>query len=198
MKTIFNKTLLVLLCLFCSVVCRASHNDNAPYVGSELAVLQSGHSHPSRALFQSKYDYKVDWNYDPTCSNDICDKRARAQGAWGRLKDATICNITLAITEPIYLVVSFTGGLISALLQFDFDKVFGNDASVAIKDFQERVLRNNQIYSGPEYENKGFFGKMFSGIFWAGLWIELGYLEGFLVLYLLGALLFNWIEKNFL
>lgn len=177
---------------------RADFNYNEPYFSNELAVLKDGYSNPERALTKSKYDSKINWNIDPLGSNDIGDKRAEAQGFWGRLKDATICNITLALTEPIYLVVSFTGGLISALLQFDFDKVFGNDVSVAIKDFQERVLRNNQIYSGPEYEKKGFFGKMFSGIFWAQLWADLGYIEGFYILYLLGALLYEWLEKNFL
>lgn len=129
----------------------------------------------------SKYDDEISWNTDPKYGYDINDLRAEAQGGLGRLKDATINNITIAGTTALSSSIGLVGGLISAAVQGDASKIWNNDFNNALNNFQQSVIQNNQIYRGQTYENKSFLGKLTDGIFWADLWQNAGYTEGMLI-----------------
>ena len=148
---------------------------------TDQASYGSETTNPDRAWHQSEYDKSINWNYDPLSSNDIGDKRAEAQGVWGRLKDATMNNVTILGTSLASDVVSLTGGLISAAVQGDISKMWDNDVTNALSDYQRRKLNERQIYRGQDYENKSFMGKLGSGIFWADLWQNAGYMEGMII-----------------
>ena len=130
---------------------------------------------------RSKYDYDINWNDNPFKSNDIGDLRAEAQGGLGRLKDATINNITIAGTTALSSSIGFVGGVISAAIQGDASKIWDNDFTNKLNELQKGVTESNQIYRGQEYQNKSFLGKLTDGIFWADLWQNAGYMEGMLI-----------------
>lgn len=138
-------------------------------------------SNPERALDQSNIDEKIDWNYSTGQSNDIGDLRAEAQGHWGRLKTATMNNITILGTSLASDVVSLTGGLLSAAIQGDASKIWDNDATNYLNDVQRNALNRRQIYRGQDYENRSALGRLGTGIFWADLWQNAGYMEGMLI-----------------
>ena len=138
-------------------------------------------SNPERAWDQSNIDDKIDWAYNPLKSNNIGDKRAEAQGALGRLKTSTINNITILGTSFASDIVSLTGGLMSAAIQGDISKMWDNDATNYLNDVQRRALNRNQIYRGQDYNNRSALGRLTSGIFWADLWQNAGYMEGMLI-----------------
>ena len=147
----------------------------------ESAVYAPETSNPDRAWYQSKYDDKINWNYDPLGPNDLSSKRAEAQGAWGRLKDSTINNVTILGTTFASDVISLTGGLLSSIIQGDMSKMWDNNAVNALGDFQRRKLEERQIFRTQDYENQSAFRRLGSGIFWAELWQNAGYMEGMLI-----------------
>lgn len=154
---------------------------NPKLKGFDTATSGAEVSHPDRALDQTNIDEKIDWNYNPGKSNDIGDLRAEAQGAWGRLKTSTMNNITILGTSLASDIVSLTGGLMSAAIQGDMSKMWDNDVTNYLNDVQRKALNRNPIYRGQDYNNKSALARLGSGVFWADLWQNAGYMEGMLI-----------------
>lgn len=130
----------------------------------------------------SKYDeYLGDIQEAEDEGLSIGDLRANAQSGWDMAANAIINNLAIAGSTAISGTVGLLDGIFEAATSGELNKLWNNDTTNAMTDFQNEMKEIAPIYRGNQYEDSSIWEKMTNGIFWADLVENFGFTEGMLI-----------------
>lgn len=130
--------------------------------------------------FSRKYDTQIG-DISSMNQEDIDSERARVQTAMDRIGNAAINNLAIAGSTAIGSSLGFVYGLFDALSNGEIDRVWNNEVTNAVDEFQKGVQEDFTIYRDKDFQNQSIWKKLGTSVFWADLIQNMGYSEGMLI-----------------
>lgn len=130
--------------------------------------------------FSRKYDTQIG-DISSMNQEDIDSERARVQTAMDRIGNAAINNLAIAGSTAIGSSLGFVYGLFDALSNGEIDRIWNNEVTNAVDEFQKGVQEDFTIYRDKDFQNQSIWKKLGTSVFWADLIQNMGYAEGMLI-----------------
>lgn len=130
--------------------------------------------------FSRKYDTQIG-DISSMNQEDVDSERARVQTAMDRIGNAAINNLAIAGSTAIGSSLGFVYGLFDALSNGEIDRIWNNEVTNAVDEFQKGVQEDFTIYRNKDFQNQSIWKKLGTSVFWADLIQNMGYSEGMLI-----------------
>ncbi len=144
----------------------------------------------------SKYTEDLgDVNAAVRAGRTVEDLLAEKQSGWEMAGNALLNNVVIAGTSLVTGTLGVVDGILEASANGDPSRLWNNSVDNWATNVQDAAKELFPIYRGEEYNNASIWEKMGTGVFWADLVENLGYIEGMLIPGMAASKIFQGLGK---